>query len=334
MSFVSKKWISSNAIEDEFDILCIIGEGTFGIVRIIQSKDTRFVFALKEIRKAAVIQLKQLDHIKNEKEILIELSNEEDDADFIVKLFRTMEDRKSLYFQFEYLPGGELFTHLHRAGKFPNDVAKFYAAEVILALEYLHSKRIVYRDLKLENICLDVNGHIKLIDFGFAKRIDDGVTWTLCGTPEYLAPEIILGIGHGFEVDWWALGVLIYEMIVGYPPFFQGTPYKTCEQVLRGRVEFPVFMDFNAKELVKSLLKRDKSKRLGCLVEGADGIKTHLWFKGVDWNQVKGQELMPPIPIQLQTAIDSKYFAKIKTIDTEFDNIPLTDEEQMLFEDF
>lgn len=121
-SFVSKKWISSNAIEDEFDIICIIGEGTFGIVRIIQSKDTRTVFALKEVRKAAVLQLKQLDHIKNEKEILIELSNEEEDADFIVKLFRTMEDRKSLYFQFEYLPGGELFTHLHRAGKFPNDV--------------------------------------------------------------------------------------------------------------------------------------------------------------------------------------------------------------------
>lgn len=164
----------------------------------------------------------------------------------------------------EYAIGGELFSYLRRAGRFGSNMAKFYAAEIVLALEYLHAHNVVYRDLKPENLLLDARGHMKIADFGFAKIVPE-VTWTLCGTPEYLAPEIIQNRGHGKAADWWSLGILIFEMIAGYPPFYAEAPVAIYEKIIKGIIEFPRYFDPVARDLVCRLLNPDPCNRLGSM---------------------------------------------------------------------
>ncbi|KAL6065416.1 cytochrome c oxidase subunit 1 [Balamuthia mandrillaris] len=202
--------LSENMSLEDFEKVRTLGTGTFGRVWLVKHKATGKFFALKVLKKVEVVRLKQVDHIKNEKKVLSQVN-----CPFIVNLYGTFQDDTNLYLLMEYVIGGEMFCHLRRAGRFPNDTARFFAAQVVLALEHLHSKDILYRDLKPENLLLDKNGNIKIVDFGFAKHVEDR-TWTLCGTPEYLAPEIIQSKGHGKAVDWWALGVLIFEMLAGY----------------------------------------------------------------------------------------------------------------------
>ena len=158
---------------------------------------------------------------------------------FIVTMFRTYRTENDVLMLLEYIPGGELFTYLRKAERFENDVARHYAAEILVALEYLHSLGIVYRDLKPENLLLDAEGHIKITDFGFAKEVPDK-TFTICGTPDYLAPEIIKCTGHSAAVDWWALGVLIYEMLAGYPPYWGDSDLEVYRKVLAGGVYAPL----------------------------------------------------------------------------------------------
>ncbi|KAF8948556.1 hypothetical protein BGZ52_006786, partial [Haplosporangium bisporale] len=214
---------------------------------------------MKVLKKFEVVRLKQVEHINSEKQILSQVH-----FPFIVNLFTTFQDDRNLYMLLEYVIGGELFSHLRKAGRFTNDMTRFYAAEIVLAIEYLHARDIIYRDLKPENLLLDSSGHIKITDFGFAKRVEDR-TWTLCGTPEYLAPEIIQSKGHGKAVDWWALGILIFEMLAGYPPFFDDNPFGIYEKILAGRIYFPSHIDSAAKDLIKKLLTADRTKRLGNL---------------------------------------------------------------------
>ncbi|KAI9144499.1 protein kinase, X-linked [Paraphysoderma sedebokerense] len=208
--------------------------------------------------------------------------------------FTTFQDSINVYMLLEYIPGGELFSHLRKAGRFPNDVTIFYAAEIVSAIEYLHEHDIIYRDLKPENLLLDERGHVKITDFGFSKKVTDR-TWTLCGTPEYLAPEIIQGKGHGRAVDWWALGILIYEMLAGYPPFFDDNPFGIYEKILASKIHFPSHFSNAARDLIKRLLTSDISKRLGNLKNGANDVKFHPWFKDVDWNLLMRRGLQPPI---------------------------------------
>eukprot|EP01099_Mayorella_cantabrigiensis_P003482 TRINITY_DN2668_c0_g1_i1.p1 TRINITY_DN2668_c0_g1~~TRINITY_DN2668_c0_g1_i1.p1 ORF type:complete len:304 (-),score=64.82 TRINITY_DN2668_c0_g1_i1:408-1319(-) len=249
----------------------------------------RKYYALKILKKIDVIKLKQVEHINSEKIILLKVNHP-----FIVKLYCTFQDLKHLYMVFKYVKGGELFTHLRKAGNFPNDWAKFYAAEIVLVLEYLHNLRIIYRDLKPENILLDHEGHIQITDFGFAKEVEDR-TWTLCGTPEYLAPEIIQSKGHGKAVDWWALGILIFEMLAGYPPFYDEQPFGIYEKILAGRVQFPPFFEPGAKDLLRRLLVADRTRRLGNLKGGASDVKNHLWFRDIDWDKLFARQLEPPL---------------------------------------
>ena len=177
---------------------------------------------------------------------------------------------------FPYVCGGELFSYLRSAGRFNNNATLFYASEIVSSLDYLHSQDIVYRDLKPENLLLDREGHLKIIDFGFAKQVTDR-TWTLCGTPEYLAPEIIQSKGHNKAVDWWALGILIYEMLAGYPPFFDDNPFGIYEKILTGKIIWPRHIDQVAKDLIKKLLVQDRTKRLGNMKNGSDDVKRHRY---------------------------------------------------------
>ncbi|KAF4654405.1 hypothetical protein FOL46_008735 [Perkinsus olseni] len=289
---------------EDFDLRATVGTGTFGRVRVVKIKGCkdRTPFALKILKKSEVIRLKQIEHVKAEREILEKLSHP-----FIVNLFTTFRDDKRLFMLMEYVNGGELFSHLRKAGRLPNEEARFYAAEIVLAFQYMHSLDVVYRDLKPENLLIDFEGHIKITDFGFAKVVTDR-TWTLCGTPEYLAPEIIQSKGHGKAVDWWALGILIFEMLAGYPPFYDDNPFGIYQKILLGRIDFPKHFDSKAKDLVRHLLARDRVKRYGCLRDGVEDIKRHKWFKGIDWDAAFDRELPAPFIPQVRGPDDTSMF--------------------------
>lgn len=281
-----------------------LGTGTFGRVRLCRHKETGEFVAMKILKKQEIIRMKQVDHLLAEASILQEIQHP-----FIVNMLKGFMDADRLYIMLEYVVGGELFSHLRKAGKFPNDVAKFYSAEVTLAFEYLHGKDIAYRDLKPENLLLDRDGNIKITDFGFAKRVVER-TFTLCGTPEYLAPEIIQSKGHDCAVDWWALGILLYEMVVGYPPFFDEAPFKIYEKILEGKVLFPRWVDSKAKDLIRELLRLDPTKRLGALKGGSEDVKGHKYYAGVDWSVVLDKKIPAPIPVRMRKEGDTHYFDK------------------------
>lgn len=285
-----KKAMMQCALGD-FSTTTTLGTGTFGRVRLSQyKKEPSTYYALKILKKKEIIRLKQVDHIKSEVQLLSRIQHP-----FIVNLVSFFQDEHKLYMVLEYVPGGELFSHLRREGRFANDHAKFYSAEIVLAFQYLHSMHVVYRDLKPENLLIAKNGHLKITDFGFAKFVEDR-TWTLCGTPEYLAPEIIQSKGHGKSVDWWALGVLIFEMLAGYPPFYDENPFGIYQKILAGKIDFPRHFDTKAKDLIKKLLTADRTKRLGCLKNGAEDIKRHKWFSKLKWDDCFAM-LLPPLYI-------------------------------------
>ncbi|CEO94837.1 unnamed protein product (mitochondrion) [Plasmodiophora brassicae] len=289
-----------------FTIGATLGTGTFGRVRLatIAIDGKPKYMALKMLKKTEIIRLKQVEHIKDEKRILSAICHP-----FIVNFFGSFQDEKRLYMIMEYVIGGELFSQLRRARRFTNDASRFYAVEIVLALEFCHERNIVYRDLKPENILIDKEGHVKITDFGFAKFVEDR-TWTLCGTPEYLAPEIIQSKGHGKAVDWWALGVLIFEMCAGYPPFYDENPFGIYQKILDGTIDFPKHFDPNAKDLVRRLLTADRTKRYGCLKNGVDDIKEHRWFKGIDWDAALQRKLTPPFIPTAMSENDTTNFDK------------------------
>lgn len=287
-------------------------------------------FALKMLNIRQVIKLKQLQHVKNEKACLLEL-----DHPFIVQLFWTYHDDTYLYMLLEYVSGGELFTYLRAAQKFENDKALFYTVEIVSALAHCHEKDIIYRDMKPENVLLDVTGHIKLTDFGFAKKVKDR-TWTLCGTPEYLAPEIIQSKGHGKAVDWWSLGILVYEMLASFPPFFDENPFDIYRKILDCKVEFPKHIHSDAKDLIRKLLVLDRTKRLGCLRRGTQDILEHKWFstRGFTWNDVYRKKLRPPIVPIVSHAGDAQNFEDYDDSEESFNNEVARKSEIAMFEDF
>jgi len=214
-----------------------------------------------------------------------------------------------LYFLMEPCLGGELFTILRRRRLFPESTARFYAAHVVLAFEYMHSKQTVYRDLKPENLLLDNKGYLKLTDFGFAKQLKtQQQTWTLCGTPEYLSPEIVAGKGHGLGVDWWTLGILIYEMLASYTPFYHEDHMKMYQRITRGEVRYPSHFSAEAKDLVSQLLVVQPTKRLGVVKGGAQLVKDHPWFRGFNWSALLKRKLKAPIIPKVKSKTDTSNF--------------------------
>lgn len=279
-----------------------LGKGAFGRVRLAIIKETGEYIAIKCLKKSHLIRTKQVDHVSSEYQIL-KLTHHP----LLVNLIGFTQDSSNLYFALEFVPGGDLFTFLRTLGKFENAQAKIYASQIALMFEYLHSFDIIYRDLKPENLLIGADGYLKLTDFGFAKIVDDR-TYTLCGTPEYIAPEILLNKGHGKPVDWWTLGVIIYEMIAGIDPFTDEDPMMIYRKILKCKFSFTRNFDRDAKSLVKRLLVVDLSKRYGNLRKGVDDIKQHSWFKDINWIQmVLKQAKMPYVPV-LRDSGDCSHF--------------------------
>eukprot|EP00913_Durusdinium_trenchii_P014226 g13350.t2 len=309
----------------DFSLGKTLGTGAFGRVRFVTHKASGRHYALKTLKKAAIIKMKQVDHIMSEKQILAKLQHP-----FIVNMFGSFHDPRYIYMVLEYIVGGEFFTHLRKAGRFENEQSLFYAAQITCIFEYCHELNIVYRDLKPENILINADGYVKLTDFGFAKVIEHR-TYTLCGTPEYIAPEVLLKLGsnkgHGKPVDWWTLGILIYEMIVGYPPFVDEDPMGIYQKILAGKITFPKIFHKEAKSLVKKLLTPDLGKRFGNLKNGAADIKEHKWFKdlshlefsadGSRWDDLLAKKVEAPFKPSVKGATDT----------SNFDDYPDSDQE-------
>ncbi|OAQ26770.1 Pkinase-domain-containing protein [Linnemannia elongata AG-77] len=274
---------------DDFRIHRTLGTGSFGRVHLVQSRFNSRFYAMKVLKKTEVVRLKQVEHTNNEKMIL-----ERVEHPFLINLWGTFQDVRNLYMVMDYVVGGELFSVLRKSQRFPEHVARFYTCEVLLALEYLHSHAVIYRDLKPENLLLDSMGHIKITDFGFAKHVPQNMTWTLCGTPDYLAPEIIQSKGYGKAVDWWSMGVLMFEMCAGFPPFFDEDHIKLYGKIMAGKVRYPSHFQPALKDILKRLLTSDLTKRYGNLRGGATDIKNHAWFEGVNWDQVYSRQIEAP----------------------------------------
>ncbi|KAI8616523.1 camp-dependent protein kinase A [Chytriomyces sp. MP71] len=311
----------------DFHIDRTLGTGSFGRVHLVRLKSGWDFYALKVLIKDEVVRMKQVEHTVNERNILAKL-----EYPFLVSLLTSMQDPKNLYFVLEFVQGGELFTFLRRSGRFRNSMAKFYAVEVLLAFDYLHTRDIIYRDLKPENCLIDANGHIKITDFGFAKEVPD-VTWTLCGTPDYLAPEIIQSKAYGRAVDYWAFGILVYEMLAGHPPFYDDDPFKLYEKILACKPKFPSHFDPHGKDLIKKILTTDLTKRYGNLKGGIDDIKRHPWFNEIDWQAMEDCKITAPYIPSISKDGDASHF-DVYPEDHEPYGLPGPDPHKDMFRDF
>ena len=286
----------------EYEIGDIIKIMPLGKVKIAKSKRTNEYIVIKMLIKSEIVKSKQEQHILNELDILKNISHPS-----IISCSGFTQDEKYIYFAFEFIQGGDLFNLLKVENCFSIDKAQFYAGQIVFVFEYLHSKNIVYRNLKPENILINKNGYIKIADFQFAKVVTDR-TYTMCGTPGYLAPEIILNKGHGLSVDWWALGVLLYEMICGIDPFSDDTPMGTYNNILEGNLKFSSHFDDKSKSLIKHLLEPDLSRRYGNLKNGVNDIKNHLFFKSLIWDKLLRQEIEAPFIPKIKGDNELKYY--------------------------
>ncbi|KAK4704175.1 protein kinase A, partial [Phenoliferia sp. Uapishka_3] len=309
-SSTSRKTSSRYNLAD-FTFIRTLGTGSFGRVHLVRSQHNSRSYAVKVLSKERVVKMKQVEHTNSEREMLERVRHP-----FLVNLWGTFKDSKNLYMVMDFVAGGELFSLLRKSQRFPDPVAKFFAAEVALGLDYLHQQDIIYRDLKPENILLGADGHVKITDFGFAKHVPD-ITWTLCGTPDYLAPEIVQSRGYNKSVDWYALGVLMFEMLAGYPPFFteDSNPMRLYEKIIAGKVRYPAYFAPEAKDLLKSLLTSDITKRFGNLANGSRDIFEHSWFQEVDWERLYRKEIPAPYVPKVEGDWDASNFDSYPEVD-------------------
>lgn len=300
---------------DSFKMIKVIGKGSFGKVFLVREIRTNEMFALKVLKKDNIIKRNQVEHTRTERSVLGYVRHP-----FIVGLSMAFQSKDKLYFVLDYCAGGELFFHLSKVGKFAEPRARFYAAEITLAIEYVHSLDIIYRDLKPENVLLDARGHVRLTDFGLSK---EGISSSssgansFCGTPEYLAPEILNRQGHGRAVDWWSLGALLYEMLTGLPPFYCRDREKLFEKIRKGHLDYPRSLSARSQNLLRGLLTKDPRRRLGSGPNDAEDIKQHAFFIEMDWNKLTAGDIQPPWDPQIHGSLDTSQF------DDEFTSMPM-----------
>jgi len=295
----------------DFEPLTCLGKGTYGTVLLVKQKSTGRLYAQKQLRKATLtVKKKLVEQTKTERAILESVNRHP----FVVKLFYAFQDHEKLYLILEYAQGGELFHHLASERMFNDEVASFYMAELVLALEHLHRNvGVVYRDLKPENCLLDSDGHLLLTDFGLSKvAVDEGDTCkSILGTIEYMAPEVIMGQEYGMAVDWWSLGALGYDLLTGNPPFTANNHAKTEEKILKQKLQLPYFLGPDAKDLLTRLLRKEPKKRLGAnMPKDMQIIKNHRFFKKIDWKKLARREVPAPLnPLVTDPAL-AENFAK------------------------
>ncbi|KAK9811663.1 hypothetical protein WJX72_007923 [[Myrmecia] bisecta] len=327
---------------DDFEPLTIIGRGAFGEVRVCRERSTGKIFAMKKLKKQEMLRRGQVDHVKAERNVLAEVHNP-----YVVKLFYSFQDEDFLYLVMEYLPGGDVMTLLMRKDILSEEETCFYIAETVLAIESIHKHNYIHRDIKPDNLLLDAGGHMKLSDFGLCKPVDvtklptlleeeamssgelsamptpqrgsqtenlahwqqnrRKLAFSTVGTPDYIAPEVLLKKGYGMECDWWSVGAIMFEMMVGYPPFYSDDPMTTCRKIVNWRtcLRFPeeVRLPTAAKNLIERLLC-DVDDRLG--THGVQDIKNHAFFRGMDWDNLY-RSRSPFVPI-VEHELDTQNF--------------------------
>jgi len=325
--------------KDDFKMISKIGEGSYAVVLLVQRKTTGQFYAMKILNKSALIERDEVEHTRTERAIL-ELAHHP----FLVKMSYAFQTPEKLYLVMNFANGGELFSHLKKEKRFSEDRARFYVAEITLGLKYLHARDIVYRDLKPENVLLAKDGHIVLTDFGLSKMLKETErTKTFCGTPEYLAPEILLKKGHGKPVDWWSFGTLLYEMIVGIPPFYSRDIREMYEMILESDLFIPDLVSATAADLLARLLIRDPRRRLGSGPDGPLEVMRHSFFASVDWEALYRREVKPPFVPDVKGPGDVSQFDEefiSKTFPTENSSeqpttaAAQTEQEQELFAGF
>ena len=296
---------------DDFKVLKVIGRGSFGKVCLVEYMPTHEIYAMKSLKKDILIEQEQIENTLLEKEILQTI-----DYPLLCGLVFCFQTEERIYFVMPFLSGGELFQHLRKFRTFGEDKVRFYGAQIALALEYLHSKGIVYRDLKPENILMDDKGYLRLADFGMAKKLQgDEKAMSFCGTPEYLAPEIITMEGHDKNADWWSFGILLFEMLCGLPPFYTENLDKMYEMIKNSSVKFPKRLNLSeeAKDVIRKLLDKNPKKRLGSQ-NGVEDIKKHPFFADIDFDLLVQKKIPAPFIPNLENGTDVQYF------DEEFTN--------------
>ena len=299
---------------DQYRLLRTIGTGTFSRVRLAVHKATHEIVVVKIMNKQDIVRKRQVEHVRNERNVLGGLVHP-----LIVNLKAAFQDHDHLYLVQEYVAGGELYRLLRNKGRFSLREAKFYAAEVMVAITFVHRQRIVYRDLKPENLLISQIGHVKLTDFGFAKQLNPAErTYTLCGTPEYLAPEVIQQRGHDYPCDWWGVGILLYEMITGHAPYTDLNPFKLYEKIVNTPLTFPADFDEVAKSLVRRLLDKVPGNRMG-----QTQAFEHEFFRGVDWGVVEGEGMVPPFIPSIRGPDDTSNFDQYPESTDPPDSVPV-----------
>uniref|UniRef100_A0A347ZJ76 non-specific serine/threonine protein kinase n=1 Tax=Reticulitermes speratus TaxID=60591 RepID=A0A347ZJ76_9NEOP len=289
---------------EDFDVISVLGRGTYGKVQLVRLKSNAQLYAMKTMSKRRLAESDQIEQTITERNVLTQIVHP-----FLVGAHYSFQNEVKIFLVLDYVPGGELFGRLKEEGNFSESRVKLYSAELLLGLGHLHSLGLVYRDLKPENILVDKEGHIRITDFGLAKKTAFGETTnTFCGTPEYIAPEMLLKQPYDKVVDWWSFGILIFEMLTGLPPFYDENVNTMYKAILHVEVEYPSGMSGPVKDLISKLLDKNPKTRLGAGPTDAEEIKAHPFFNGIDWKAVYDKKTKPEWVPKLKNGVDVTNF--------------------------